>query len=366
MDTEFRDRIEIAPDMTMDHHACVTCGGEFTRPALQSRQSLRLILDAISLFNLGLSHAEVGKRLKKIRVETITQHQLARWVEALKFQAPYLHIREKIMSRISDPAQLIESVRLKKEEPRSFAFHRGKLHYLLDRREHERFLPISVILESASATFKPTRFEKRQASLFLQRCTRGLFDLDLKVDEKRNFASDSARLIGAAWESKKSSHFRDELQRYMLINDAVTIGVNTPLTLAKDDLEFFRRAHGFRVPTTLDSWTRFDAFSGFVDFLQVRNARVHLLKFAQPNAKRTSESDASYIQELSLLAMALSRRTGIRLFEMSCAWFDGRGYFEFHPLAAIQRLPHKRQHEIDRQAFVGADQMLHELFKKGA
>jgi hypothetical protein len=39
--------------------------------------------------------------------------------------------------------------------------------------------------------------------------------------------------------------------------------------------------------------------------------------------------------------LALSRRTGLRLFDFTCAWFDDHHYFEFQPLHVV----HKRRSE---------------------
>ena len=35
--------------------------------------------------------------------------------------------------------------------------------------------------------------------------------------------------------------------------------------------------------------------------------------------------------------MALSRLTGLRLFEFKCAWFDEQDYFEFYPLHVLHK-----------------------------
>jgi len=43
-------------------------------------------------------------------------------------------------------------------------------------------------------------------------------------------------------------------------------------------------------------------------------------------------------------ALALSRRTGRRLYDFTCAWFDEHHYFEFYPLHVV----HKRRHAISR------------------
>ena len=52
------------------------------------------------------------------------------------------------------------------------------------------------------------------------------------------------------------------------------------------------------------------------------------------------------IEQLTLYAMALSRLTGLRLFEFKCAWFDEKDYFEFFPLHVLHKLKKRRQRKV--------------------
>ena len=45
------------------------------------------------------------------------------------------------------------------------------------------------------------------------------------------------------------------------------------------------------------------------------------------------------IAQLMVYALALSRHTGLKLFDFVCAWFDEHHYYEFFPLHVV----HKRQ-----------------------
>ena len=40
---------------------------------------------------------------------------------------------------------------------------------------------------------------------------------------------------------------------------------------------------------------------------------------------------------LMVYALALSRRTGLRLYDFTCAWFDEHNYFEFYPLHVVHK-----------------------------
>ena len=71
--------------------------------------------------------------------------------------------------------------------------------------------------------------------------------------------------------------------------------------------------------------------TGHIDMLQIRNGQIHLLDY-KPNANKVQP-----IEQLTLYAMALSRLTGLRLFEFKCAWFDEEDYFEFYPLHVLYK-----------------------------
>jgi len=71
--------------------------------------------------------------------------------------------------------------------------------------------------------------------------------------------------------------------------------------------------------------------TGHIDILQIRNGQIHILDY-KPDAEKERP-----IEQLTLYAMALSRLTGLRLFEFKCAWFDEKDYFEFYPLHVLHK-----------------------------
>jgi ATP-dependent exoDNAse (exonuclease V) beta subunit len=112
----------------------------------------------------------------------------------------------------------------------------------------------------------------------------------------------------------------------MLANDSTTIAVEVPVWLTHDDIVGLEKQHGIRllsgdVETTI---------TGHIDFLQVRNGAVHVLDY-KPDA-RTNKP----IGQLTIYALALSRLTGLRLFDIKCAWFNENEYCEFSPACFLQ------------------------------
>ncbi len=125
--------------------------------------------------------------------------------------------------------------------------------------------------------------------------------------------------------SNKMRH--DTLQKFMLVNDSVTVAVEIPVWLTPEDVEHFKRL-GFHLPFTLD-----EPLSGHIDFVQVRNGFVHILDY-KPDAAKEKHA----YEQLTFYALGLSRRTGLKVKDFLCGWFDERDYFEFLPLPMVKKL----------------------------
>jgi len=82
--------------------------------------------------------------------------------------------------------------------------------------------------------------------------------------------------------------------------------------------------------------------TGHIDILQLRNGAAHILDY-KPNASAAKK--AASITQLTIYALALSRLTGIRLYDFKCAWFDEKSYFEFFPLQVAYKLKERAKKE---------------------
>ena len=63
----------------------------------------------------------------------------------------------------------------------------------------------------------------------------------------------------------------------------------------------------------------------------MRNGQVHILD-DQPDA-----APVKPVEQLMIYALALARRSGLRLYHIRCAGFDDRDDFEFYPLHRVHR-----------------------------
>ena len=151
------------------------------------------------------------------------------------------------------------------------------------------------------------------------------FDLDgVEIRVKRNHA---CRLAGFALQTVTDNRRRhDELQRFMLTTDSVTVAVEVPIFLSTDEMNALQRKYGLNHPDAPLS-----AVTGHIDFLQIRNGAIHVLDY-KPGARHEKP-----IAQLMVYALALSMRTGLSLFDFVCAWFDAEGYFEFYPRHVVKK-----------------------------
>jgi ATP-dependent exoDNAse (exonuclease V) beta subunit len=88
------------------------------------------------------------------------------------------------------------------------------------------------------------------------------------------------------------------------------------------------RQLGCRIPISIDT-----PLTGHIDVLQIRNGKIHILDY-KPGAVKEKPTT-----QLMVYALALSRRTGLRLYNFVCAWFDEQHYYEFYPLHVVHKRP---------------------------
>ena len=111
----------------------------------------------------------------------------------------------------------------------------------------------------------------------------------------------------------------------MLINDSVTVAVEIPVYLTREDFAYYQ-SRGFNL--SIDA----DVITGHIDFFQVRNGFIHVLDY-KPDARKEKHAHV----QTTIYALALARRTQLPLRIFKCAWFDEKDYFEFYPLAGVYK-----------------------------
>jgi transposase-like protein len=273
---------------------CKLCRRVFTPAPAELRYKtypLRVILDGVTFYNLGLSLAQAAAKVKSRHGYKTAPSTLASWMAEHRDLTTYSRLREQGHAQFP-PNQTIRSRKLYHRQVYSFAYHRQKLALLREGRQHQRFAPLADFLERVPEICPDDLFQDgSRASQFPNFVSRN----HLTVIEKENFATRTAALVIPTVGDNRLRH--ETLQRFMLANDSVTVAVEVPIWLTPDDIDALEVEHG--ISLLPEDGSR-QALTGHIDFIQVRNGAVHILDY-KPDA-RTNKP----IAQLTLYALALT------------------------------------------------------------
>ena len=134
---------------------CTACGRVFTPAPASLRHKtypLAVILDGITLYNLGHTLAEAAAKLKSRHGHAVAPSTLAGWIDEHRDLASYARLRDA-GRRLATPAQTIRTTKLYHRQVYEYAYHRPKLALLTQGAEHARFTGgLAPFLEAAPKT----------------------------------------------------------------------------------------------------------------------------------------------------------------------------------------------------------------------
>jgi PD-(D/E)XK nuclease superfamily len=301
-------------------YQCCECLHRFTLGDASKHKSypLKAILDTISTFNSGHSLSETQAIIRRRFHLNIPERTMSSWIAEHRALATYARLRSNAKANF-DPKELVRSYTLEHRQVYVFRAHQAKLDILNDPAQ----IPSFVGLKAYFDTFGPA-FPHHLFTDTVHRSSKFPTELHPTVTRKENNAT---RLAALALPTSPNNRKRHEtLQRFMLLNDSVTVAVEIPVYLTKEDLAYYR-SRGFDLA--------FDAevITGHIDFLQIRNGFLHILDY-KPDARKEKHAHV----QLTIYALALARRTGLPVKFFKCAWFDKKDYFEFFPLTAVHQV----------------------------
>ncbi|MCX6712987.1 MAG: PD-(D/E)XK nuclease family protein, partial [Candidatus Vogelbacteria bacterium] len=275
-------------------------------------------------FGVSIQSSEPAKPTpKSVYTMDLQPSTLSNWLTETKELCRFERMREYALKKYA-PKEMVISATLAHRQLYRYLFHRAKCELIIeDDFKHRRFGPLQEFLamvpgecphqyfqEGLRASEAPLTFSKRE----------------MIVRSKQNFATRLATFVLQSVKDRKLRH--DAIQKFMLANDSVTIATEVPVYLTRDDLEHMQTQLGFEM-FGYENEKLPKLITGHIDILQIRNGQIHILDY-KPEASKERP-----IEQLTLYAMALSRLTGLRLFEFKCAWFDEKDYFEFFPLHVL-------------------------------
>ena len=324
------------------------CGRTFTARFIKGHTyPLNLIIDGISYYNLGYGLEETCRLLgKKFGVKP-DYSTLAVWIKQYASLCRYARLRPFAL-KLFKPADTVEVVNMAHRQIYRFLYHRAKMWLTLkESYRHRGFAPLKDYLDGVSSE---TPHQYFQQGLRISE-VRSKFDkAQMIVRAKKNYANELAKFVLQAVSDNKKRHA--VLQQFMLANDSVTVAAEVPVYIRKEDIEHMENQLNFKILDGESIELRGRAgktkaisaaeglprlLTGHIDLVQVRNGQIHILDY-KPNAAKEKP-----IEQLTWYALALSRLTGLRLYEFKCAWFDEKDYFEFYPLHVVKKIQERKR-----------------------
>lgn len=315
---------------TVQLYLCRRCERKFT-PLINKHRTfpLRVILDAITLYNRFYSMEEAAKIVSGTYGFSVSSQNIANWLKDFGEYLPILRIRNTIRDQYDIRRIFIES-RLFHGQIYDFKCHYAKVDLLIAQHDdHCAFRPLKNFLRQVPTTCPHQLFRQSAQTSNRSSKHKNIFNLDqVKITPRlHNAAIKSARFVLQTVANNKLRH--ETLQDFMLTNDSVTVAVEVPVILDRKDIDYFQRRLGFDVPLDLKAK---QVITGHIDIVQIRNGLIHILDY-KPGAKKVKP-----VEQLTIYALALSRLTGLKLYHFKCAWFDDNDYFEFYPLQVVHKL----------------------------
>jgi len=230
---------------TVQRWQCASCGRGFTPAPTELRAKtypLRVILDGVTLYNLGYTLAEASAKLKTKSGYRVPSSTLAAWIAEHRDLTAYARLREQ-GRELFRPTQVIRTTKLYHRQVYEYAYHQPKLAFLRGSDEHERFAGLADFLEAVPKHCPHDLFQgsvraSESAPAFLDRSRLG-------ARRKENFATRLAQLVIPSVGDNYRRH--ETLQRFMLANDSVTLAVEVPIWLTPGDIRALERHHGIKL-----------------------------------------------------------------------------------------------------------------------
>lgn len=328
----------------------VDCGKTFSAQDIKGKHfPLHIIIESMSYYNLGFSLEETCRIIKKkfgVAPESAT---LSDWINEYKPLCRYERLRS-YANKMFRPKDMIEVVTMAHRQLYRFRYHRAKTILMLEEFKNHYLRPLKNYLDNVSSETPHQYFQDGERMSEI----RSKFDkADMIVRSKTNFANRLTAFVLQSVPDNKQRH--EELQRFMLANDSCTVATEVPVYIRKEDVEHMENELNFKISEHSDdeaikhnnksSYTGTillkgdkkpkpfpKLLTGHIDLVQIRNGQVHLLDY-KPNASKERP-----IEQLTWYALAMSRLTGLRLFNFTCAWFDEKDYYQFYPLHVVKKI----------------------------
>lgn len=298
---------------------------------------MNLIIEGLNYYNLGFGLEETCKLLKQKFNANPEPSTLSNWINQYSELCRYSRLRPFAV-KMYKPQDTVETTNMAHRQIYRFRYHRAKMQLTLQEFKNHRFGPLKEYLEAVSSE---TPHQYFQDGLRISEIKTKFDKAQMIIRSKHNYANELAKFVLQAVKENKFRH--EALQRFFIANDSVTVASEVPVYIKKEDIEHLQNQLGFKVVEDLDKFKNKDGkilMTGHIDLVQVRNGLVHILDF-KPHAAKEKP-----IEQLTWYALALSRLTGLRLYEFKCGWFDEHDFFEFYPLHVVYKIKDRKKKKV--------------------
>ncbi len=273
-------------------YQCSECLHRFTAGDAGKNKTypLNAILETVSTFNRGHSVSETQALIRRRLHIHIPERTISSWIAEHRKLATYARLRPDAKKTFA-PNQIVRSYTLEHRQVYHFQVHQAKLD-MLTRAASTNIHGLEN-LEIYFDTVGPT-YPHHLFTSTVERSSKFSADFRPRITRKENHATQLAALALPTSPNNKKRH--ETLQRFMLINDSVTVAVEVPVYLMREDVSYYR-SRGFNLNVEAE------VITGHIDFLQVRNGYVHILDY-KPEARKEKHAHV----RLTIYALALARR----------------------------------------------------------
>lgn len=345
-------------------YLCRLCSRTFTAQFVKGKKfPINVVMAGLTIYNLGYNLEATCRAMNQKFGINPGASTLAGWIDEYAELCRYSRLRP-YATKMCEPKDTIETVTMAHRQLYRFRYHRPKIALTLQEFKNRNFGSLKDYLDAVSAETPHQYFQEggRMSEIKTK-----FSKAQMIVHSKKNYANRLAEFVLQGVKDNKTRH--DRLQMFMLANDSVSVATEVPVYIRKEDIEHMENQLGFviseyhetklerpdaeisadiRVPNGTATRPAEDKvgtgtprlLTGHIDLLQVRNGQIHILDF-KPNAAKEKP-----IEQLTWYALALSRLTGLRLYEFKCAWFDEKDYFEFYPLHVVKKISDRKKKKV--------------------
>lgn len=228
-------------------YQCKHCQKAFTKQLIKNKHyPLKVILEAVSLYNLGYSQAKASQLLKEKYGLAIKPSTISNWKEELKPLCRYDRLRSKA-ARLYPPPKTIQSYIFRHQQVYYYRCHQAKLDLLLQTKEFAKFKPLKTWLQTVKKNCPHDLFQAGERS---SRAKAAIALNQVQVNHIKNHATRLAQLVLQAVGHNRLRH--KALQQFMLANDSVTVAMEIPVYLKPQDIKHFKKKQNFQIPFPLN------------------------------------------------------------------------------------------------------------------